>query len=400
MERKSGYLPGLDGLRAIAIGGVLMAHDVPWVMAGHSDEKWKGYGGWGVDLFFAISGVLICWRLLEDEEKTGRLRLGPFYVRRLFRIQPAAWCYLAVVAILFASGSLPADWQFWWSAVLSYTNFVVNPATPARDAAFVGHFWTLAVEEHFYLLISLLFLIARRYRAAVFILLLAALATGQLYAELHGRFSPEVSSRRTYWIIQFLLFPALLALLVRMPRVKAAVLRFGRPWVVVLVVLVAMSLNLLRSGFGSFLDEFRHFSLLFFVASNLSLVFYGFGLYTVAVMLHPASLTTRLLELRPLRFAGRLSYSIYLWHVLFFIPVFIPDQIHSSVLLALSARPWKYMASAVVALLSYFFVEKPLIRFGHRLAPPSTAGHRDLTIDRAQGRRSFPQESASAELVR
>ena len=87
--RKSGYLPGLDGLRAVAIFGVLVEHDLPWSIAGHSNALWKAYGGWGVQLFFAISGVLISWRLLEDEEaRAGRLRLGSFYIRRISRPSP------------------------------------------------------------------------------------------------------------------------------------------------------------------------------------------------------------------------------------------------------------------------------------------------------------------------
>jgi peptidoglycan/LPS O-acetylase OafA/YrhL len=65
---KSGYLPSLDGWRAIAILGVMMTHDQPWVVLGHSNINWKGFGGWGVHLFFAISGILICTRILEEEK--------------------------------------------------------------------------------------------------------------------------------------------------------------------------------------------------------------------------------------------------------------------------------------------------------------------------------------------
>jgi|SRR5579875_683729 len=397
VERKSGYLPGLDGLRALAILGVLMAHDLPWTIAGHSNEKWKGYGGWGVQLFFALSGVLICWRLLEDEAKLGHINLKDFYIRRLFRIQPAALAYLGVVALLFVAGAIPYDWHLWWSAVLSYANFLITVATPPGAAAFLGHFWTLAVEEHFYILISLLFLVARRRRTALLVCLLAALLIGQKFAESRGQFSTITSIRRTYWVIQFLLFPALLALLVRRPKIRDFAARYASPGVAALAILLAMWLNIALGGVHLLMHEVRHFSPLFLVSYNINLVFYGYALIVIAVMLHPRSLTTRFLELKPMRFVGRLSYSIYLWHIPFFIPVFLPDQIHSKLMLTLAGRPWKYLATAAVALLSYFLIEKPLIRYGHKLAPPATAGHRDLSALPAQRNTPQTQTPATAE---
>ncbi len=395
-SRKSGYLPGLDGLRAIAILGVLATHDLPWVFAGHSNEKWKGYGGWGVNLFFAISGVLICWRLLEGEAKTGSIRLRAFYTRRLFRIQPAALVYLAVVALLFIVAAVPPSWHVWWSALLSYTNFVVTPDTPAASAAFLGHFWTLAVEEHFYILISVVFLVARKRRTLVLGALFALLLAGQNWAERHGNFSPVISERRTYWIIQLLLFPALLALIVHRPRVQRLVVQFGTPWVATLLVLTAMVGRILCSGPAFLGGLLRHFSPINFISYSHDFLFYGLAVWVIAIMLHPRSLTTRLLELRPLRFVGRLSYSLYLWHILFFVPIYLPDRIHSPVLLALAGRPWKYLATAAAAALSYYLIEKPMIRLGHRIAPPATAGHRDLNVQQPAARPELLHAKTSA----
>jgi len=95
-------------------------------------------------------------------------------------------------------------------------------------------------------------------------------------------------------------------------------------------------------------------------------------------MLHPRSLTTRFLETAPMRFLGRFSYSIYLWHVLFFSLRDIGSTITSPTLRFVSGQPWRYIATLAAASLSYYFVEKPLIRLGHRLAPPATPGHADL----------------------
>jgi peptidoglycan/LPS O-acetylase OafA/YrhL len=88
--QKTGYLPSLDGWRALAIVGVMITHDRPFDLFGHSSLNYKGYGGYGVYLFFAISGLLITTRILEEEEICGYFDIRRFYIRRIFRIQPAA----------------------------------------------------------------------------------------------------------------------------------------------------------------------------------------------------------------------------------------------------------------------------------------------------------------------
>jgi peptidoglycan/LPS O-acetylase OafA/YrhL len=108
------------------------------------------------------------------------------------------------------------------------------------------------------------------------------------------------------------------------------------------------------------------------------LLFYAFQFWVVATMLHPRSLTTRLLEWEPLRFIGRLSYSIYLWHALFIVGRLPQVALNAHGLLFLTGRPWRYLATAACALASYYWVERPMIRLGHKLAPPATPGHLDL----------------------
>lgn len=323
-----------------------------------------------------------------DEARQGRIRLRSFYLRRLFRIQPAAFAYLAVVALLFVLGAIPSNWTFWWSAVLSFTNFLITAHTAPGAGAFLGHFWTLSVEEHFYILISLLFLFSRERRVTLLLAGFVLLFGLQIVFRHAGFFDPEVSPRRTYWTIQFLLFPALVALVVRRPRVRALAERFLPPWVALLALFLGAWVWLPFMSLHVFLDELRHPRLLVLLSASADAIFYGFALWTVAIMLHPRSWTTRFLELPALRFVGRLSYSIYLWHILFFIPVHLPEQIHAHWMLALANRPWKYIATFAAAVLSYYLIEKPMIRLGHRLAPPATAGHQDLNV---------PEIAASAD---
>jgi peptidoglycan/LPS O-acetylase OafA/YrhL len=99
----SGYLPTLDGWRAIAAMTVFLFHDAI-VLSGYS-SKWlltifSCFAWSAVSLFFGISGLLITSRLLEEQELLGRIDLGAFYIRRACRILPAAWLYLAAMLLL------------------------------------------------------------------------------------------------------------------------------------------------------------------------------------------------------------------------------------------------------------------------------------------------------------
>ncbi len=373
-QRQSGYLPGLDGWRALAIVGVLMTHDRPWVVFGHSNAAWKGYGGYGVFLFFAISGVLICTRILRDEQSQGSFRIRDFYIRRLFRIQPAAFAYLAVIALFIVTGVVHEHWHFWLGALFLYQNFLYHAQVRSLIMAgyFTGHFWTLAVEEQFYLLLSLFLFYVKRYRAPAMLLLLLALYAGQQVAIRQGLFSLDVSPRRTFWVLQYLFFPAFLALLLRFDRVQAAARRFLFPWVTyVSIPLLIVADHVRQYGYR---DIFQHST----IDSEGELLFLSMGLVVIATMLHPGSWSTRILELAPIRFLGRLSYSIYLWHLLFVCTGEPETHMTWTPLVILGQRPVRYLSILAVATLSYYLIEKPLIRLGHRLAPPATPGHADL----------------------
>ena len=84
-----------------------------------------------------------------------------------------------------------------------------------------------------------------------------------------------------------------------------------------------------------------------------------------------------MLEWQPLRFLGRISYSLYLWHVLFFNADSLA-LVHSRWLRELSQPHTKYLCALAAAVGSYYLLEKPFIRLGHRVAPPATAGHREF----------------------
>src|SRR5580693_5785113 len=93
-EPRAEHLPTLDGWRAIAIVAVICSH-ARWPYPGLA--RVAQYGPMGVHLFFALSGFLITWCLIQEHQRRGRIDWADFYLRRVFRILPAAFAYLAVI---------------------------------------------------------------------------------------------------------------------------------------------------------------------------------------------------------------------------------------------------------------------------------------------------------------
>ena len=377
--RKSGYLPSLDGWRAIAILGVIFSHDQVWWVGRHSLQPLQEMGSYGVDLFFAISGILITTRILQDEKILGRFEIGKFYTRRLFRIQPAQWVYLAVLGVLMLWGVLPGHLFQWFGALLMYENFVLKKTAMLGGIDFVGHFWTLAVEEHFYILLSLFLLFVKRFRlAALVVIWLSLLAFYHYEAYRSGGELKWYTERLTWFQLPILVYGSLLAVALRRPNVRLWMVRYLKPWAVFCVsagwvIARGIGQHLVSPSSVDFgLDWWRPFIV------SLSEIF--FALWVLATMLHAESLSTKILEWRPLRWLGRLSYSLYIWHVLFFA---VRGSVKVPGLMFLSSCPVKYIASLTLACLSYYVIEKPAMRLGHRLAPPATPGHQDLAVANA-----------------
>jgi peptidoglycan/LPS O-acetylase OafA/YrhL len=369
----------------------MMTHDRAWKLFGHDSSSYMGYGGYGVYLFFAISGFLITTRILEEETLVGRFDIRRFYVRRLFRIQPAALVFLAVIAVLMLAGLGAGDdvvetWHNWLAALLLVTNYTFH----GSDApTLTGHFWTLAVEEHFYILLSAALLCFKRRRVVVMGALYAValglyLSQGWLGKLLCGlRWYPCETPRATQWQLTTLFLAAFVAVLVRREALLRIVKALLRPWVAFALTPVLM---VLHNGFEQLLGHDGLSPLhglrfqIGFVALYLPI------LWIVATVFHPGSVTTRLLETRALRFVGRISYSLYLWHVvvnyLWHLLLFNDggpmSHVHAHWLHSLLERPARVATSFLVATASYYWLEKPLIRMGHKLAPPAMPGRPEL----------------------
>src|SRR5215469_13565941 len=133
-------IPSLDGLRAISISLVVVGH---WAELRYHSDIAGAFANLGVRIFFIISGYLITTLLLKEHAKTSTIRLGGFYVRRAYRILPAAMAFMLPVFVIFWRD---LRWYHMAAAALYVTNFDYT------HPWFLGHLWSLSVEEQFYFL--------------------------------------------------------------------------------------------------------------------------------------------------------------------------------------------------------------------------------------------------------
>jgi len=374
-----GYLPTLDGWRAVAILIVLFGHDSIHHLGPLSTLWLEQRGDRGVQLFFALSGILICSRLLDEEEIRGRIDIRGFYIRRVCRIQPAALAYLAVISGLMILNVIRRDLKEVLSAVLLARNIL--PLHPV-EAWYTAHYWSLSVEEHFYLLLPGFLVLFRKNRIRVLAPLVVLLEIWRYLVLTHPRLQFGWNlSFRTDMAVQGILVAALAALLLRRSNVMEWCVRWLRPWTAILFAAVIWAATDIHQG------RFNHFAMIC-----------TFPPLIVSTMLHPNSATGRFLELPSMRFLGRISYSLYLWQMLFFVsyPKLQPPHSH---LLVLLQNTWlRYLVTLLLSLLSYYLLEKPMIRLGHRLAKPVTPGREDLG-ESNELREEVPANASSSATV-
>jgi peptidoglycan/LPS O-acetylase OafA/YrhL len=345
-QQGSGHISTLDGWRTVAILWVFEAHSQAWSY-GRFSNAWLHQSGYrGVQLFFALSGFLICSRLLREEGRLGSISLRSFYTRRLFRIQPAAMTYLLTVFLLGLFGIVP----FFWPGIVGAALMVRNiwPTSTAYGYWYTAHFWSLAVEEHFYLLLPGFLLLVRRRR----LLILSAIAVLlELWRQLVLR-APMLQNgpgwqleQRTDVVMDGILLGSVVAVALTHDGLLSAAVNLLRPWVAVLYAAAVF-----------FVLEHHHSSV-----TGISLITV-YPLLIVSTALHPGSWLGQFLELAPMRFLGKISYSLYLWQQLFFRPEApSPGSFRSHVFLC-------WCATFACALASYYLIETPLIRKGHKIA--------------------------------
>ena len=368
---KTGYLPTLDGWRAIAILAVLLDHAVEYSWLSHYPKlvRFTHTGPDGVSLFFALSGFLICSRLLEEECAFGHISLRGFYIRRACRILQPALFYLIVIGALSLCGIIIVSPWDWWSSVLFFRNYLPPGWITRGWGGYTVHYWSLAVEEHFYLLWPAALVFWGKARARWFALSLAITVsvwrTWDLHRHWFDRWIPGLLfGCRTDVRLDALLLGCVKALILNDDSVRLAFSRRFKPWMWWLGVGCYLAPQLIYLSRQS-----RSYSL--FESALLPLVIAG-------TVYGPKTFVTMLLESGGMKWIGRLSYSLYLWQQLFSVPAF------GSSFSILQRPPLGTAMIFLCAWLSYRFIERPFIRWGHHLAPPLTEGRDDLAPHRRE----------------
>jgi peptidoglycan/LPS O-acetylase OafA/YrhL len=352
-------MPGLDGLRAIAVLAVI---------AFHLGFGWAPGGLLGVGIFFTLSGYLITDILLSQLARRGHIRLGRFWLARARRLLPALFVMMIVV-VAWVTIFGPAQPQQFRDAVVASALYVSNWQLIFGDVSYfarfappgpLNHLWSLAIEEQFYLVWPFLLLLGVklvreaplpsgvRPRLAVATLLLAlasAILMGVLY-------HPSLDPSRVYYGTDTrafeLLFGAALAMVWPSRKLSRKVSLGARNLLdgLGVVGLLVIALMIWRTGqYSSFL--YRGGFVLLSIATVL----------VVAALAHPACRLGAVVGWKPLRWVGVRSYGIYLWHF----PIIVlttPGGI------ANGAEPLRELLQVVaifaVATLSWRYIEEPV----------------------------------------
>ncbi len=315
------------------------ATDRPVRVAGYVAQH---LGGLGVALFFAISGYLITTLLLEESERFGGVSLCGFYARRAFRILPAAYVYLLVLAIAGGYGWLHESLR---RGELASAAFFYSNYWPERSW-YTAHFWSLSMEEHFYLLWPALLAFLGTRRALITTGgLLAATALWRPWSLAHMHL-PYPALQRTDMRLDAFLYAGLLAILLHGPYRLLVLGVLTSAWFRACGALtVAATWVWMLAGSTLSTGTLVESALL--------------PCILVSVIYWPGSRLFRVLESAPLRWIGRISYGLYLWQQLFLKPV--PGATLSTSAEVLLPRLALTFAAAT---LSYYLLERPLLTLG------------------------------------
>jgi peptidoglycan/LPS O-acetylase OafA/YrhL len=341
----------LDGWRCFAVIAVILFHgrfgffsydSVPMRLAAH--------GSLGVDLFFAISGFLICGLLLQEYQSHGGINLRRFYIRRCFRILPPYYAALAVFCALSIYGVIHVNYAYLPSCFLFYRNY--KPLGMDEQSGFyTAHFWTLAIEEHFYLIWPILLIAVKPKRAGKVAFLLAVAVFMWRVLEGHFQWSATILPSgnllaHTDTRIDALLWGCLAAIYFPKIRRYTERIRFSQLWLPILAILLVVE-KLHPPG-----------SIVLRAVLMPALV--------LSTVIQPESFLGRILEWQPLRWIGTISYSLYLWQELF-LPAVAAENAHGA-FHYLQQWPWNLVAMLISACLSRYALELPMIRLGHRFS--------------------------------
>jgi len=342
-----GYRPCLDGLRAVAVLAVMVFHAGVGIGAFRILPGGRG----GVVVFFALSGFLITAILLKEFHNNGRISLKAFYKRRALRLIPAL-LFLLVVFNIYTTFFEPKDLSrqsYWFSlaAVFYVSNWlrVIPYGHPA-----LNHLWTLSIEEQFYLL----------WPALLIVMLKLKLTCGQIATLIGIIIIVSPFYRLFLWQKPGSLYYVYNAFDTRAETLLVgcalALVRYDKLPSRLMKVVGMVSAAVL---FVTFLIGSDRIELIF----GISVIGYATVGIIAAALQNPASAAVKFLEWRPLVWTGKLSYSLYLWHLPVFYVVGWSPMWHGK------AYPmFAFVLSFVFASISYYLIEQPFLRLKEKFS--------------------------------
>lgn len=347
-------MPGLDGLRAISVIAVIVYH---------LNYKWAPGGFLGVGIFFVLSGYLITDQIITQWKRKRRLNLKDFWLRRARRLLPAMFVMLAFVAVwllVFDPPRLKALQGDFISALLYINNWWLifhdvsyfesfGPPSP------IGHLWSLAIEEQFYLIWPLILVVGLRIVPKRFKLLLLTL-TGAVVSVLAMAliFEPGNDPSRVYYGTDTRAFALLIgaALAVIYPSLKMSEnISRGARNILDFIGVIGLLIILLMIWRTDEYGDFLYYGGLMLLSILSAIV--------IVVLAHPASRLAKFMGCKPLRWLGVRSYSLYIWHY----PVIV---LTGSAVDTGEFKPYHLILqlgiSFLLATLSWKYVEDPIRR--------------------------------------
>ena len=346
-----GRVPGLDGLRALSIAIVVAGH---FFLSRHGG----GFAAVGVYIFFVISGFIITRLMFLELKQHGSLRVGAFYRRRAIRLLPALVLYMLVMVLLATLFGAPAPLGEIGSVFFYYSNYLMtwDALHGTEHALPIGAFWSLSVEEHFYLLAPLVFVAVRGSVKSMLIFAVSACLVPLLIRMAYVACWPDivdhlVTYRNSETRFDSIAFGVLLAVLCE-SRLREDTVRVLSSWAAALAGLVLIGASLMVGD--TIFKETIRFSLL-----SLGCV----PLVCAVVFGNRMGLVQRLANAPVVVWIGRLSYSIYVWHLGI---AYVADHLGLARLGHGRLALLDLAASLVAALISYVAVEQPSIAASRR----------------------------------
>lgn len=346
------YMPGLDGLRALAVLSVIAYHlNLPWATGGFL----------GVTVFFVLSGYLITDLLIAEWSINKQINLKNFWIRRARRLLPGMFTLLLVVfatVSVFQPSQMTNLKQDSIAAVFYYSNwwYIFHDLSYFESfgpPSLLNHFWSLAVEEQFYIIWPIIILVGLRFMKRKSLLFLVTIAGAVISTLLMAiLFEPGSDPSRVYYGTDTRAFSLLIgaALGMMWPSRKlshkiTSTTRISLDIMGLTGLLIFIFMIWKTNQYDSFLYQGGMFLLSISTAM------------LIAALAHPASIISKALAMRPLKWIGLRSYGIYLWH--FPVIILFTPKVNTGDI-SFIRIVFQVILIFSLAALSYHFIEDPI----------------------------------------